>query len=104
LGVIRPMLFETGSFSVNQRFPSGPLTIWLAEPEFEGMAYSVMLASRARRSSPSKRGLRPPLRRPCFGARVHHFQGSKRRRESASLIEVLHKRCGGIRYSVGGNT
>ena len=37
LGVTRPMAFDTASFSVNQRLPSGPSTISLAEPEFEGI-------------------------------------------------------------------
>ena len=45
LVVTVPMAFETGSFSVNHRLPSGPATIWLAEPEPEGIGYSVIDAN-----------------------------------------------------------
>src|SRR4051794_27238136 len=79
-GVILPILLAVAELSVNQRFPSGPCTICWTNDRVVGSLNSVTVASNARDSRPSRRGLRlrrmdpSPVRRVAF-----HWSHSVRR-------------------------
>src|SRR5689334_3443376 len=83
------MAFDTESFSVNQRLPSCPATIWFAEPEFEGIGNSVTVARSARSSRPSTctRGLQRTSLPAILSADFHRLHWVRRRTIGGRLMD-----------------
>jgi len=99
--------FETGSFSVNQRLPSGPAMIWFAEPELDGIGNSLIVASNARSSRPStrsrvlqRRGL-PLLTARCNSSGNRAFQDVTARNETGLLKRPATREILGIATRCG---